>query len=278
MAKLNVTVVHRLPGRIRLQLNRPPMNVEKLLRRVIRHEGIKRLSFNPISKCIIAEFTPSLISSTEIILRISIALSVEFNGSSVKLDVKKKTIPLTVLDYYSGSSILLAALTKMLGLPLATQQYFNYNAGLSTTASVMKHAFYEVKHEGIYDPEVVSVVYLINSLINGNFLVASGITWIATFGRHLLADSEESCLLKAIEVEGDQEKSYMDVEVHQVMENKDSMFPVKMMVQGLSKTIGLKPIDNSRLIDSIRRVSKAHHDVLEGIGKQPNPIYMRVEY
>lgn len=278
MTNLNVIVIHRLPGRIRLKLNRPPNNIKQLLHRVIKHEGIKKISFNPISKSLLAQYTPSLISSTEILLRVSIALSIEFGSNSVKLDIKRNTIPMSPIDYYSGVSIGIAMLTKLLKLPVISQGYLNYNAGISTTLSVLKHAYKEVKHEGIYDPEVVSVVYLINSLINGNFLLASAVTWIATFGRHLLEAKEESCLLKAMEVKGDEDKSYMDVEVHPIVDHSAKTYPVKVMIQGLSKIIGLKPVEHIKLMENIKRVSRAHHDVLEGVGNNTNPVYMRIEY
>lgn len=278
MTNLSIVVLHRLPGRIRLKLNRPPSNVHQLLTRVMKHEGIKKLSFSPISKTLVAEYTPSLISSTEILLRVGISLSKEFGGSSVRLELKKTSIPMHVIDYYSGSAILAAMAAKLIKLPLASQMYLNYNAGLSTTASVLKHAYAEVKHEGIYDPEVVSVVYLINSLIKGNFLVASAITWVATFGRHILEPKEESCLLKALEVNEDDDKSYMDVEVHPMMETSSGKQSIRMVVQGLAKMIGLKPVHHVQLIDSIKKVSRAHHDVLEGVGSKPNPVYMRIEY
>ncbi len=193
------------------------------------------------------------------------------------MDVKRNITKLTLLDYYSGSSILLAVANKVLHLPVQTQVWLNYNAGLSTAAAVLGHAWHDVKKEGIYDPEVVSVVYLINSLIKGNFLVASAITWAATFGRHILEPSEESCCLKAIEVNSEGKKTYMDVEIQEVVDASANN-PLKLIVQSLSRMIGLKPIDKQRLIDSIRHVSRAHHDVLESISRKPSPVYMRIEY
>ncbi len=277
MSSLSVEVIHRLPGRLRVRMSRPPVKVDTFLSNVIKHKGIIKLTFNPISKSLIAEYTPSLIASTEILLRISIALSAEHHGQAVKMDVKRNITKLTLLDYYSGSSILLALANKMINLPLQTQVWLNYNAGLSTAAAVLSHAWHDVKKEGIYDPEVVSVVYLINSLIKGNFLVASAITWAATFGRHILEPSEESCCLKAIEVNSEGNKTYMDVEIQEVVDASANN-PLKFIVQSLSRMIGLKPIEKQRLINSIRHVSRAHHDVLESIGRKPSPVYMRIEY
>lgn len=278
MARLNVQVVHSLPGRLRLKLSNPPLKIDSFLLRVKKHEGIEMLSFNPISRSLLAIYVPSLISATEILLRVTIALSVEFNGSEIKMDIKTDTRPLNGLDYYSGMSILVAGIAKLLNLPPQSLKWLNYNAGFSTTGSVLKHAWLEVKKDGIYDPEVVSVVFLINSLFKGNVLIASAITWIATFGRHLLEPMGESCLLKAQEVKSDSKKSYIDVQVREIDEISRKDYPIKVLVHGLAKIVGVNPMDKKKLIDQIKRVSKAHHDVLEGVGKKSSPVYMRIEY
>ncbi|MCH4891059.1 hypothetical protein EZV73_26005 [Acidaminobacter sp. JC074] len=275
--KLSIVVLHRIPGRIRLQLNRPPKDIRELLSQVMKHEGIKRLTYNPVSRSLLAEYTPSVVKATEILLRVGIAFSIQQNAN-VKLEIKKGNINVDPMDYYSGLSILAGIGTRIFQLPMTVQNILNYNAGLSTTASVLRHAYREVQHEGIYDPEVVSVVFLINSLINGNILLASSITWIATFGRHLLAPKEDSCTLKAVDVKGDESKSYIDVEIHPRSMQGDNVNHLRLLVHGISRTVGIKPVENQTLMDSIKKVSRSHHDVLEGVGNKNHPVYMRIEY
>ncbi len=279
MSRLNVTIIHRIPGRLRVRLSRPPSHIDSLIDKVMKHEGIESISFSPISKSLLAYYKPSVISSTEILLRISIALSADYNNKTVQVEARHDTKHLVPLDYYSGASIMLAVVSRAMGIPLGTRQWIDYNAGMSTAAAVLNHAWMEVKKEGIYDPEVVSVVYLINSLIKGNYLVASGITWAATFGRHLLEPINESCMVKAIEVNKDDDKTYMDVEVRPVIDNTASAHPVRLFVHGLAKIVGLSPVKQQfSLMEQIKQVSKAHHNVLEGVGKVPSPVYMRIEY
>lgn len=278
MSGLNVKIIHRTQGRLRLRLSRPPAQVNIFLSKIIKHDGIESLSFNPVSKSLLAHYKQSVVSSTEILLRVSIILSAEFGNQVVRIDRYHDSRSLVYLDYYSGASILLAGLSHIVKISESTLKWIDYNAGYSTAASVLYHAWMEVQKEGLYDPEVVSVVYLINSLIKGNFLTASAITWIATFGRHLLTPIEESCLIKAYEVMNDDEKSYMDVEVAPIIENASQIHPIRLFVHSIAKMIGLAPTNQSySLIDQIKHVSKAHHNVLEGIGKKPSPVYMRIE-
>lgn len=278
MSRLNIKIVHRIPGRLRVRLSRAPSKVDVFLDRVAKHDGIESISFNPVSKSLLAHYTPSVVSSTEILLRMSIALSADHNNRTVQIDERHDTRKMVSIDYYSGGSIVLAALSRLVGLPESSMRLIDYNAGVSTTASVLNHAWMEVKKEGIYDPEVVSVVYLINSLIKGNYLTASAITWIATFGRHLLEPSQESCLIKALEVNQDSDQNYMDVEVRPVVDSLKPSSSLTLIVHGIARMVGLGPVKKHSLIDQIKQVSKAHHDVLEGVDSKPSPIYMRLEY
>jgi hypothetical protein len=53
-------------------------------------------------------------------------------------------------------------------------------------AAVVEHAYQELQLRGSFDPEVMSVVYLINSIGKTNSFQASLVAWAATFGRHLI--------------------------------------------------------------------------------------------
>ena len=53
-------------------------------------------------------------------------------------------------------------------------------------AAVVEHGYQELHVRGSFDPEVMSVFYLLNSLGKPNGLQASMLAWIVTFGRHLI--------------------------------------------------------------------------------------------
>lgn len=51
---------------------------------------------------------------------------------------------------------------------------------------MVEHAYQELHTRGSFDPEVMSVVYLINAIGKPNGFQASLLAWIVTFSRHLL--------------------------------------------------------------------------------------------
>ena len=56
----------------------------------------------------------------------------------------------------------------------------------ATLAAVAEHGYQELHARGSFDPEVMSVVYLINSIGKTNGMQASALAWALTFGRHLI--------------------------------------------------------------------------------------------
>lgn len=279
MKALNVTIVHRIQGRIRLKLSRAPLDIDKFLMQVKKHDGINYISFNPISKTVLVKYTPTIISSIEIVVRVSIALSVEFGNTGVLIQNYSENRSLESLDYYSGVSILALLAYKTLKLNLQFGQVIEYNAGISTTLSILKHAWSEIQRKGIYDPEVVSVVYLLRALINGNILPASIITWLATFGRHLFEAPNERFLLDAHEVnKGDENDAYIDVTLKPIFNKKTAGNPFRMLVLGLGKLIGINDKNYSNILEQIKQMSRKHGNILEGINDRQEPVYMRIEY
>ncbi len=291
MNELGIIISHRIPGRLRLKLLRGPRDANKLIHKVRRHEGVNEISYTPITKSLLIFYSPSVISSTEIIVRVGIALSLEYSNSPVnilKMDKKHKLYP---LDYYAATSLLVAILSKVFNLYSKNQTatgsvtandntstLFSYNAGLSTLLAVLGHAYREVKRDGIYDPEVISVVYLVNSMLKGNFLSAGLITWGATFGRHIAQPIEEHCVLEASEIIDDKGKPYVDVRVKAVVDEEVVRNPVKFFVAGLSRLVGnTYNKEHQTMFEQVQQMSRKHGNVLEGISRKPMPVYMRLE-
>ena len=63
---------------------------------------------------------------------------------------------------------------------------FDRIAGLTTAGAVVHHGWAEYRLRGNFDPEVLSVTFLLTALLGGNALPAAIFTWISTFGRHLV--------------------------------------------------------------------------------------------
>lgn len=277
MNDLGVFVVHKIPGRIRMRLKRPPRSQNEFIYNIKRHNGIVIVEYTPITKSLLVYYNPSVVSSAEIIVRVGIALSLEYDNDKVDLARIEKGQPLTTMDYYAASSLIGALISKSFLFSQQGIKLIEYNAGMSTLAAVLRHAWIEVKKEGIYDPEVISVVYLVNSMLKGNFIGASIITWIATFGRHLLAPMEEHCVLEATEFIDDEDKPYVDVIVRHPNPNQINASPLKLLVIGFGKIVGLNHNKNKLTIfEQIQQMSRRHGNVLEGVGRITTPVYMRL--
>lgn len=277
MNDLGVFVVHKIPGRIRMRLKRPPRSQNEFIYNIKRHNGIVIVEYTPITKSLLVYYNPSVVSSAEIIVRVGIALSLEYDNDKVDLARIEKGQPLTTMDYYAASSLIGALISKSFLFSQQGIKLIEYNAGMSTLAAVLRHAWIEVKKEGIYDPEVISVVYLVNSMLKGNFIGASIITWIATFGRHLLAPMEEHCVLEATEFTDDEDKPYVDVIVRHPNPNQINASPLKLLVIGFGKIVGLNHNKNKLTIfEQIQQMSRRHGNVLEGVGRITTPVYMRL--
>ena len=80
-----VTVVHSLPGRVRVRLSVAPGDVQRMLAGVREHPGMESISFSPITRSILARFNPHEISQEEIVLRIAFHLSLDCDSAPVRL-------------------------------------------------------------------------------------------------------------------------------------------------------------------------------------------------
>ena len=79
---------------------------------------------------------------------------------------------------------------------------WDWLAGLGTAWAVVDHAWKELRERGTFDPEVLTLAYLVTALVRGDFLVASVITWLASFGRHLVEMPPTGVQVRPIEVRG----------------------------------------------------------------------------
>lgn len=280
MDNLSITIIHKLPGRIRLSLSWPPKDIKKLETDVIRHEGIQSVSYNSITKSVLVYYNPAQIDFSEIIMRLAIFISVEYNMKKVIICNTHTSVGLKNLEYYSGISLMLSWLAKRANLSQDIQRILNYNAGLSSISAVLHHAWAEIKKVGVYDPEVVSVVYLINSVVKKDFLLASTLTWFITFGRHLFECENESVVLQAFRTQNKNSgNTYYDVAVKPQNNLSDKFTIIRAVLNSLTKAIGITSReDNVSLMKQIKSVSKVHENVLEGIEHKDQQVFLRLEY
>jgi hypothetical protein len=156
---------------------------------------------------------------------------------------------------------------------------WDWLAGLGTAWAVVDHAWKELRQRGTFDPEVLSLAYLVAAFVRGNLLAASMVTWLASFGRHLVAIPSTGVQVRPVEVcgRGNGQSRY------EVMIGPDVDAPERVRIvsalQGLLKYAitggGAHPFRT--LLEELEDVSKVHGEVLEGFGRMPQGIPIRFD-
>ena len=273
-----VTVVHSLPGRVRTRMSVAPRDVQRMLAGVREHPGMESISFSPVTRSILARFHPHEISQEEIVLRIAFHLSLDYDAAPVRLLTEPEQRP-TLGGSATVSAALLALSLVMHGLKMAngSPTRWDWLAGLGTVGAVVDHAWKELRERGTFDPEVLSLAYLVTAFVRGNLLTASVVTWLSSFGRHLVAIPPTGVQVRPVEVRGrgNGQPGY------EVMISPDVDAPERVRIlsalQGLLKyaITGGGAIPFRSLLEELRDVSKVHGEVLEGFGRMPQGIPIR---
>jgi hypothetical protein len=273
-----VTVVHSLPGRVRARLSIAPRDVPRMLAGVREHPGMESISFSPLTHSILARFNPHEISQEEIVLRIAFHLSLDCDAVPVRLLAEPEQRP-ALGGSAAVSAVALALSLAMHGLRTAkgSPTRWDWLAGLGTAWAVVDHAWKELRERGRFDPEVLSLAYLVTAVVRGNFLTASVVTWLASFGRHLVAIPPTGVQVRPVKARGRGHGQ----SGYEVMIGPDLDAPerVRMLsaLQGLLKYAitggGSQPFRT--LLEELQNVSKVHGEVLEGFGRMPQGIPIR---
>ena len=174
-------VLSAIPGRIRVQLERP-IETDAPFARI---NGVISCNYNPRIFTLTCLYDQSLTDEDKLIAQMG---AVYAGMVSTRLKHIKRSeeegfsmapsgylaLACIGLDWATGfTASSLTSLTRWLSVG-------------STLAAVIEHGYQELHVRGSFDPEVMSVFYLLNSLGKPNGLQASMLAWIVTFGRHLI--------------------------------------------------------------------------------------------
>ncbi|MDO5378144.1 MAG: hypothetical protein Q4G52_07410 [Clostridia bacterium] len=178
---LHLEVISAIPGRIRLTLEKPIENDSPFW--AIR--GVKTCRYNPRIRTLLCLYDKERIGEEELIVRIG-AIYAGLAGTKL-LHVKRSEeegFSMAASGYLALGCIALDGVMTAAASPL-TQVTRWLSAG-ATLGAVVEHGYQELHVRGSFDPEVMSVVYLINAIGKTNGFQASLLAWIVTFGRHLI--------------------------------------------------------------------------------------------
>ncbi|KGM97223.1 hypothetical protein Z968_04285 [Clostridium novyi A str. 4552] len=215
MNQLTIVIVHKLSNRIRVKVSHPIRNIDDISNNIKKREGIKSFTYNNITKSIVIYFDKNKIPMEDVIMTLGTFYSKQYGMASIKLtsDTPSRNMPMSAT--YSLIAISIAAVSKFLVSNRNIQKLLNWVAVSTTIGATIEHAYLELNTKGAFDPEVVSVMYLINSIGEGKFLQPSIITWITTFGRHIIKPNYDNIELNINEIKN----SFSDEELYTVTVN-----------------------------------------------------------
>ena len=190
---VHLTVLSAMPGRLRLQLEKP-IEGEAIFLSI---PGLQSCRYNPRIQTMLCCYDKAVISESDLLVRIG-ALYARLQQTAV-LHVKhseEEGFSMAPSGYLALFFIGLDGALSLTGSALT--QFTRWLSTGATLAAVVEHGYQELHVRGSFDPEGMSVVYLINSVGKPGAVRASLLAWIITFGRHLIprAPREQPYLIK----------------------------------------------------------------------------------
>ncbi len=188
MKKITLTILHKLPNRVRFKLSNDLKNKKKF-EEYLKSDNLTSLeySYNKINKTIILTFSPDEILLQEAIYRVATAYSIDNGMVPVSLMEGTDYRVISPLSIYAGASIILAGINRVLnGSDTTLQKTMNWIAMGLTTGSLLEHSYFETKRKGMVDLEVLTSIYLLKSFFLNNGIGSVAMMWLTIFGRHLI--------------------------------------------------------------------------------------------
>jgi hypothetical protein len=264
---------------VRARLSHDPRDAQRLIASIMDHGGLEWARYTPITRSVLVRFNPHAVREEEIVLRIALHLSLDYDAVPVRLLAQPDELVLADSAVYAAMGLGASLAARWIDLSRKGRTWLDWTAAAGTACAVADHARKELAERGYFDPEVLSLAYLVTALLRGNVLKASVVTWLTTFGRHLLALPPAGVQVRPLEIRSEQNNQPR----YELVIGPDTDAPERVRIlgalQGLMKYAmtggGARPLGS--LLDELRDVSKVHGEVLEGFGRSRHGIPMRFD-
>lgn len=265
--ELTIEIIHSLPGRVRLKFGKAIRDFARFRSEVMEHEGFESYVYSPVTKTALVNFDHAVVDLQEIIIRTAVAYAAENDANKVRVSQHAKNEFITTRGWISGLTLASAGLLRLMPASSVVIKLFDWIAVATTSSAVLEHAAFDYRKKGSVDPEVLSLVFLANSIVtNKNLLLPSALTWITTFGRHFSSVEDEGVLLELNRSNGKGKKSLYEVNVSKLNTTNSFIDFLNLFAENfMNSAVGFK---NSIFEDS-KELTKMHEDkALEGVGDQ----------
>ncbi len=274
MAIHSLTIVHTLPGRIRLRVEPALSSFDLVQKQVQKHPGISVLAYNRTTQSILARFDPREIANSEIVMRIAVAISVTGGMRPVGIGTSPRHESVDRYGLISGAAVAAATVSRLLAASSPVTTMLSTAAGIGTAGAILSHAWREYRQRGDFHPETLSVVYLGSSFVRGSVLPAAVVAWLATFARHFGGIAAERYV---VEVQPAGRKGRYSVRVRRFRdpENSESLFHFATSM--VADMVSGSPQRPDSFLSQMKEVSRSHDDVLEGLEGLERTIHVSIE-
>jgi hypothetical protein len=265
--ELTIEIIHSLPGRARLKFGTAIQDFGRFQKEVMEHEGFESYEYSPVTKTALVKFDKNVVDLQEILIRTAVAYAAENEAGRIRVSQHSKNDFITTRGWISGLTIASAGLLRLIPASNAVIRMFDWIGVATTSSAVLEHAAFDYRKKGSVDPEVLSLLFLANSIVtNNNLLLPSALTWITTFGRHFSAAENEGIMLEINKADGKGKKSVYEVNVSKLNTKNGFMDFLNLFAENfMNSTVGFK---NSIFEDS-KELTKMHEDnALEGVGEK----------
>jgi hypothetical protein len=245
-------------------------------RLVAEHAGVGEVQYTAVSRSVLVRYDSKHISTEEIVIRIATGLSLEHDNAAIRVLTRPPTRELTDSAFYSGVVLLAALALRLVGRYQATSATLDRIASFTTAGAALHHGWTDYRLRGNFDPEVLTVTYLLTALLGGNALPAAIFTWVSTFGRHLVRLPAQGVEIRPAQIGRDSRSPQFEVVVAPDRTPPDKATFFGMIPTMLFQAITGRTLGPPGLIEDIRKVAKMHDQVLEGVSGFQRGIPLRI--
>ena len=265
---LEIVMTHTLPNRVRLRFSHPLKNPDRTIRNIERHAGIRSIVYTAETTNLLVNFDPRQIALEELVIRASVAYSAEHGMAPATVKASQPTTALTELSVLAGLSLIAGHVLRLVAFKSHTFEAVQLLSGLGTSAAVLEHTYSDLKQTGRFHPEVLSVGYLLASIVRGTPLRGATIAWVMTFARHLLEPPAKEIKIEAEAIDPQCDDNQCEYEA-KISNQPPAAVSTNLLARIPAFLIGIYRDMNStfedRIFKEIWQLSEDHGKVLEGI-------------
>lgn len=266
---------HALPGRLRLRLSPALRDPARAIRSIKGHEGLHGAAYTPVSQSMLIHYDRHYIVQEEVVLRAALALALDQGAVPVRIVQRKDSPMSSPTALYAGLLIAMAGAMRLVRIPSEGLARFDWVAAAGTLGAVVDHGYREMRQKGYFDPELLSLAYLVSAFARGNVFSATVVTWLTAFGRHLLESPKPGALVRPIQTSRPGEEPHYEVVV-----GADSDVPegerALSALQALLRYTFTGSTPSGDLLNDFREISKVHDEMVEGLGGMGRHMPIRV--